>query len=249
MHGKAAKTIRQAACVLSAVMRQARDWGYVETNSVRDVKLPPNRAESERRALSAAEFNQLIAKLAEPGRTMALLAAFAGMRIGEILALRWEHVDFLGGMIKVRQSVYEGQITRPKTRSAERDIPMAEPVANALKQWRAANTGVAGNSFLFPSEAGTPFESSAVLKRFLKPAAKAADYRASAGTRCVTRIARGLKTRAHPRVAQTLLGHADVQTTLNIYTHTATEEQRAAINSLLSLFPSVPHRSVGFASK
>jgi integrase len=62
-----------------------------------------------------------------------LTAAFTGLRMGELLALRWRDVDFTGSMIRVRASYYLGQLTTPKSGKV-RAVPMTPDVATALAQ-------------------------------------------------------------------------------------------------------------------
>ena len=60
-----------------------------------------------------------------------LTAAFTGLRMGELLALRWRDVDFAGSVIRVRSSWAGGQLTTPKSGKV-RSVPMAPDVASAL---------------------------------------------------------------------------------------------------------------------
>jgi integrase len=64
-----------------------------------------------------------------------------GLRIGELLALRWKHVDLVHDVIHVRETVYEGHFGSPKTKSSRRDVPMSEPVREAFLAQRSVLTG------------------------------------------------------------------------------------------------------------
>lgn len=65
----------------------------------------------------------LLNALEEPERTVVLMAVLTGMRIGEMLALRWRNVDLERRVIRVREAVYEGHNSTPKTQGGIRDIP------------------------------------------------------------------------------------------------------------------------------
>lgn len=67
-------------------------------------------------------------------KNMLILAFFTGMRTGEMMALRWEHIDFDKDLIRVRLSRRSGITSKPKTRSSIRDIIMLPRVKEALKQ-------------------------------------------------------------------------------------------------------------------
>lgn len=64
---------------------------------------------------------------------MFITAAFTGLRMGELLVLRWRDVDFTGSTIRVRASYYLGQLTTPKSGKV-RAVPLAPDVATALTQ-------------------------------------------------------------------------------------------------------------------
>jgi integrase len=69
-----------------------------------------------------------------------VIAVLTGLRIGELLALRWKHVDFVHDVLHVRETVYEGQFGSPKTKSSRRDVPMSQPVHEALVAQRNERT-------------------------------------------------------------------------------------------------------------
>ena len=78
-------------------------------------------------------MSRLLSALEEPGRTLVLMAVLTGMRIGELLALRWKNVDFEGKTIRVREAVYEGHNSTPKTQGGNRDIPFGPTLEQALR--------------------------------------------------------------------------------------------------------------------
>jgi integrase len=55
---------------------------------------------------------------------MVSLIAATGLRVGELLALRWSALDLVGGTLSVRESVFEGTFQSPKTQRARRTIPL-----------------------------------------------------------------------------------------------------------------------------
>ena len=65
-----------------------------------------------------------------------LIAVLTGLRIGEILGLRWKDVDFFPGELHVEQAVYRGQVGSPKTKGSRRVVPLPEPVSKALEAFK-----------------------------------------------------------------------------------------------------------------
>jgi hypothetical protein len=70
----------------------------------------------------------------EQDAAVLLTAAFTGLRMGELLALRWRDLDFASNVVRVRASYYLGQLTTPKSGKV-RAVPLAPAVATALAQF------------------------------------------------------------------------------------------------------------------
>jgi integrase len=63
-----------------------------------------------------------------------VLAATIGMRIGEILGLKWQDVSLEAETLQVKRSVFNGQISQPKTASGRRTIRLSKLAVRALKE-------------------------------------------------------------------------------------------------------------------
>ena len=75
----------------------------------------------------------------ELARTLALIfltAAMTGLRQGELIALRWEDVDWAAGRVRVRRSDVRGEFSAPKSRRGVRSVPLADRLAAELEQPR-----------------------------------------------------------------------------------------------------------------
>jgi len=185
---------------------------------------------------------KLIALLEEPVRTVVLVAVLTGLRIGELLALRWKHLDFLRGAIQIRETVSEGKFGTPKTRSSRRDIPMSDPVRESLLAQRGRSRQIRPDDLVFATRKQTPLHPKNLLRRQLRPACVALElplvtwhsFRHTRAT-LLGEVGESLKT------AQALLGHSDLKTTLNVYTHGIPESQKRAVDKVAEiLFPNVP---------
>jgi integrase len=106
---------------------------------------------------------------------MVVLAALTGLRVGELLALRWRGVNLTAGTIRISESVFHGQVQLPKSERSIRTIPIGPQTRVLLEEHRkrfAANWSEEG--LLFPNQLGGPHRESNLLGRVLRPAAKAA---------------------------------------------------------------------------
>src|SRR5688572_11801094 len=155
------------------------------------------------------------------------------MVANELLALRWRALDLEHGTLAVRESVYEGQFQLPKTVKARRTIPLGPNAVAALQAHRRRITRTAPVDLVFGNRNGKPLRESKMLTEVLQPAA------VEVGLGHVTwhqfrHIHSSLLNdlRVPVKIAQEQLGHASIQTTLNIYTHVVSASHRQAIEAV-----------------
>jgi integrase len=161
------------------------------------------------------------------------LLALTGLRIGELLALRWNHIDMSVGAIRVRETVSEGSFGTPKTRSSRRDIPISGSARALLEKMRS---GAGPDDLVFHSRTGAPVNPKNLANRVFRPACRALDlpvvswhsFRHTHAT-LLGESGGSLKT------AQALLSHSDVETTLNIHTHAIPDSQRVAVERVAEI--------------
>jgi integrase len=236
------QTVRNAWTLLSGILETAVEYGYLSTNPARGVKFPEKELKEAPVLFTAEDFTKLLEQLDEPYRTMARLIALTGLRIGELLAVRWRCLDLEIGTLSVRESVYEGKFQSPKTRKSRRTIPLGPQSILWLREHRLRATRIAADDLLFGNRSGKPLRESKLLRNVLQPAAE----RAGLG-RVTWHQFRHIHSsllndlRVPVKIAQEQLGHSSISTTLNIYTHVVDASHRKAIEALeRELFPSVP---------
>jgi integrase len=114
----------------------------------------------------------LISALPDPYRTMALVAICTGLRVGEILALRWSRVDFDHLTMMVKLSSVNGKVGRVKTECSEDELPLDPGFADLLLIWKAQCRQTAGN-WVFPSHVTDRcFHASPIQQDYLRPAGR-----------------------------------------------------------------------------
>jgi integrase len=142
-------------------------------------------------------------------------AVLTGMRIGEILALRWNRPDFLRGHIEVSETYSNGKFGTPKTRSSRRVIPMSSALRGAFETHRADCIRTMPQDLVFCTAKGTPLSPKNLYNRVLAPACDSAklprvswhSFRHGNAT-LLGEVGESIKT------AQAILGHSDIETTL-----------------------------------
>jgi integrase len=236
------QTVRNAWVLLSAILQTAVDYGYLSVNPARGVKFPQKALREAPRLIAGGDFAKLLEHIAEPPRTMVGLIAATGLRVGELLAVRWRSLDLEVGTLSVRESVYEGKFQRPKTQKAMRTIPLGPHAIAMLQAHQARATRRGQDDLVFPNRDGRALRESKLLREVLQPAA----VRAGLG-RVTWHQFRHIHSsllndlRIPVKIAQEQLGHASISTTLNIYTHVVDASHRKAIEALEGqLFPTGP---------
>ncbi len=114
----ARQTLNNILFVLSSVMESAKSFGMIPENPARGVDIADSQITAARREETIPtpeQFAGYLALLPEPAKTMVLLTTLLGLRIGEVIGLRWGDVDLEHSLLTVRRNVYEGKIQeRPK---------------------------------------------------------------------------------------------------------------------------------------
>lgn len=223
--------------LVSKVYSMARKWGhFAGENPASGVDLPPKTAVREKHVLGPEQFRSLLVRLKEPVRTMAFLAMTTGLRVGEILGLRWQDVELTKRQLTVSQSIYRGTMGTPKTKSSCRVLPLPECLVNELEAHYRRSGYPEGPQLVFRTGSGTPYNDTNLLHRHIKPAGKAIgapwlSWHVFRRTHCTLfQLAGGsLKD------AQAQLGHASAVVTMQHYTVSIPGHQRQAIENLAEL--------------
>ena len=120
--------------LLGAIFNYEIKRGRCERNPLRMIDMPRPVLQEEIHYLSTAELERLIVAvpisrlLGRTQRVLYLTAAMTGLRRGELLALGWQDVDAVAGVIRVRRSYRRGEFGTPKSRRSSRAVPLAERV-------------------------------------------------------------------------------------------------------------------------
>jgi integrase len=212
---------------LHGIFRRAQVVWDVPVNPLARVEKHPMRSSGDIQVFSPEEVWSLVrAAASEQDGAVFLTAAFTGLRMGELLALRWRDVDFAGATIRVRASYAAGALTTPKSGKV-RAVPMAPDVASALAQLGRRADWVGDDDLVFVGVAGGYLDGSALRRRFKVALADAGlrplrfhDLRHTFGTRMIAK--------ADIRRVQEWMGHADIQTTMR-YLHYAPRDEDARL--------------------
>jgi len=226
MPQKASSRIKALVLMHGIFQRARKVWG-LRVNPVADVEKPPLQRSGDIQVFSPEEVWALArAAASEQDSALYLTAAFTGLRMGELLALRWRDLDFASEAVRVRASYAAGHLTTPKSGKV-RGVPLAPDVAAALAQLGRRRDWVEDDDLVFVGETGSYLDGSALRRRYKTALVVAGlralrfhDLRHTFGTRMIAK--------ADIRRVQEWMGHADIQTTMR-YLHYAPRSEDAAL--------------------
>jgi integrase len=242
--GYAPKSIDHIHDVLSAILRTAVKWGHLQENPARGVDLPALKCVRPKWALTVEQARALIEALAPLGRTMVGLAVLTGLRRGELFALRWKHVDETRRVITVQESVYDGKFDTPKTEAGVRQIPLSDTAFQLLREWKARVGNAEPEGLVFGTRLGTTISPNNVLNRLILPTCRQLGLPHATWLTFRRTYSSWSHERGVPgKVVAQLMGHANVDTTLNVYTQVLDGSVRDAVQKVGDQLFTIVHRS------
>jgi integrase len=259
--GKSYKAIQNLHKFLSKFFRYALSEGYIARNPLTGLKLPREDEDDIEddeiviETLSDDEIKQIIESIGNKKLKYIVLFAFmTGARMGEILAL--EKKDIKGDIVRINKSIrtvriykdennysYELKVTRPKTKSSNREVPLPDTLQKELKNLSILikeeklrlGPAYTDNDLLFPSITGTYIEAKN-LRRSWERALKNAElprkkFHSLRHTYATRMIENGVQLLTVSR----LLGHGSIKTT-EVYAHTLEDTKFEAVKTFNSVF-------------
>lgn len=164
-----------------------------------------------------------------------------GLRTGELVGLKWEHVDFENRVLSIEQSmeyrykVGEWRIGEPKSKSGYRKIPLTEEAIRILKAQKVKNKEIREipeewSEYIFLSRKGEPVKNSTYDTALFKICDKVGIKRFSMHVLRHTFATRCIEAGMKPKTLQKILGHSSIQITMDLYVHVTEEEKQKEID-------------------
>ncbi len=242
--GLSPKNIRDSYNIVNASMKKAVKLKEVLYNPCDGVELPKQKkyhakvydAETIHKILETAKGSDIYLAI--------LILVTVGLRRGELLALRWDNIDFENQIIKVRENMVRGEknyiLKAPKTEAGIRDIHIGKDLVEILKNARIQyysdklkfGPGFQDLGFVIRQKDGSPLLPDSMTRKWFRfteennfPKIRLHDLRHSNATALI-------RAGVSPKVVSERLGHSDVSITLNTYTHVLPDMDAAAADKL-----------------
>lgn len=257
-NGATPTTIRQINTNLKTCLNEAERQGYIQKNWCKLVTLPKKEDNKEVKVLTKQEQEKFLEAI--KGHELELLYIVAlgtGLRIGEILGLKWSDIDFKNNELHVNRSLqkaaiyeddkivrYEVQETTPKTKNSLRTIPVPQNIIKKLIAHKKEQNELIlllqeeydNKNYVFCNKLGRTIEDK-------RPGRNLKTILTSIGIEPIkfhalrhTYATRLFEAGIPPKTVQHLMGHSDIETTMNIYTHVMKEQKLEAIDKINSIF-------------
>ena len=236
--------------VLSSILGSAVEYGLLVKNPVVGIHLPrPVRGIRHKPWLSREQFSVLVNLILEPYSSMIFVGVYTGLRVSELVGLRWRNVH--ADSISVEERYCRGDWGAPKSEASSATIPVNRAVIERIhrlktlvvevKAGRAVRRYPAVKScgpddLVFQSVAkGAPMRDNNILVRHIKPAARKLGIGWANWQVLRRSFAMWLKkTGADVKDSQALMRHSKASTTMDVYMQFDSESQRRVVDGLVN---------------
>lgn len=255
---KAISTIKGLNTRLKPCLAEAEKQGYIQKNYCKMVTLPKDNTTKEIKVLTPNQQKLFIEAIKGHNlEVLFLIALGTGLRLGEILGLKWCDIDFNNGTLTVNRNLQrvteidrdgkrESKVIEqlPKTKNSIRTVPIPQNILSRLKDHRLEQNknklkigeAYLNNDYVFCNNLGYPIDDkrparnlkSILTKLNIEPI-KFHGLRHTYATRL-------FEANVPPKTVQVLMGHYDISITLDIYTKVMPEKKLEAVEKLNSIF-------------
>lgn len=244
--GLSKKSIQDVIICLKNILKVANYLEVAETKTISVLWGTDNSGVKKQiEAYNKDQIKNLVASLEETPSFKnlgLLLTIYSGMRIGEVCALQWKDVDLEEKVIRVNKTIQriyieeettgkmktELQISTPKTKSSQREIPIVPKLFKMMKDYAK----ICRPDYFVCSGTTTPLEPRTYRNYYLKkieelglPHLKFHGLRHTFATLLIA-------SKADIKTVSAILGHSDITTTLNTYVHPSRDDKRNAVSKL-----------------
>jgi len=230
--------------VLAGALRTATKYQLLVHNPMKEIQLPPGKKGKRTKPhISPEQFDELVNLIPEPYATMVYVAIFTGLRVSELIGLKWHNIGF--DSIVIDERYCRGDWSESKSEASAATIGVDRHViqrihrlklltvevqaGRAIRKYKIVKSSGPDDLVFQSVRDGRPMRDNNILTRFIKPAGRKLDL-GFVNWRCLrtSRATWMIEAGANPKDVQGQMRHAHVQTTLDIYAQFVPESQRRA---------------------
>jgi len=236
--GLSHRTAQKVLVILHVIMSRAKRKGWITSNPCENAEKVAVARSDDFNVLSVEPVHAVAgAAPTDLLRALFLTAAFTGLRMGELLALRWRHVDFANRILDVQRNYVEGVEDTPKAHR-RRSVPLSDQAVMALDALSRREHFTDPDDLVFGDQVGEHADDDAIRDAFYDALDAAGlgrlregdepivfhDLRHTMGTLCA---AAGIDLRR----VQAWMAHADIQTTMRCLHYVPAHDDAARLTA------------------
>lgn len=251
-----ATTVNYNLRLLRSILDTGIQWGYLPENPAKKVKrLKQNRKQPQ--PLTKEQVTKLLDRCNEKYKPILMTAILTGLRMGEVICMRWKNLDWKNETYSVTENYSAGVVSIPKTETSYRKVHLPKILVETLKKHKIVQNKQIikmpgkweNQGLIFPSEAGTYLHANNLRRRVFYPALKEAglprirfhDLRGTFATLL-------LQAHPNPKTVQEALGHKTARITLELYAQVNDQLRHQAAGELESFIYAGANRSKSVAN-
>lgn len=222
--------VRNCHSLCRRALEKAVAERLIVKNPIEECKAPPIRRK-EMQLLTREELQRLLIQAEDEGYyEVFLLELTTGLRVGELMALQWDDLNFNTGELRIERQVYRTKeellIQEPKTKASIRTVILPPPVVEALKEYKKT----VSSRWMFPSpkKEDAPLAPAAASHRLSKILSHAGCKKVRFHDLRHVFATNALEHGMDVKTLSTVIGHVSSATTLNVYAHVTSDMQRQA---------------------
>jgi integrase len=169
--------------LMHAIFNHAVRWEWHDRNPITHVRQSAKRQKVPV-VLNIEQIQSLVSHLKEPGKTAVLVDILTGLRVSELLALKWSDVDFETLELHVTRSIALQHVGPCKTEASQKPVPLDPELAEVLLMWRRQSPYPMDGDWVFASPARKgklPYWSFSIFRVYIRPALEAAGITGKVG--------------------------------------------------------------------
>ncbi len=234
----ASNTVKNMMCIVRGALDYGRELGMsvCDTKSVKPLHFEEKpicayRLDEQRR------LEATVMKSKKPNHFGIILCLYTGLRLGELLALTWEDIDFQSGLLNVDKTSaflkggdgkYKFLVERPKTESSVRMIPIPKPILKHLKALKKASK----SEFVISTRSSTRVGNRTYQTTYKRIIEKSGISYKNFHVLRHTFATRALESGMDIKTLSEIMGHKSPIITMNRYVHSLMETKRRAMDNL-----------------
>lgn len=250
--GLSPKTLSNISHMINKSMKKALELELIEKNYAEFIELPRQEI-PEMRVLTVYEQGLLMEELGRSKERLAFgvyLSLTLGIRLGEVLGLRWSDIDIKNGIIHIRRTVNrlptidgsnktELVVGTPKSKKSVRDIPINNELCGEIMLYytkisRILRKQLHNEDYVLQSAYGGPAEPKTLQETFKRITKAAGIEDANFHSLRHTFATRAVEKGVDVKTLSVILGHASVNFTLDRYAHVLDKQKRKTMELLLT---------------